>query len=62
MVGVLNALAMILAARLIVLVAVAGGIWLTVIALSVPDPFRLGALAIYCTAVVIPVIWLASRR
>lgn len=57
--GAVNMLAMVLAARLIVLVAVAGGISLTWLALQSPDPMRLGALAIYCVAVVIPTVFLA---
>ena len=57
--GAVNLLAMVLAARLIVLVAVAGGIALTWLALQQPDPMRLGALAIYCVAVVIPTVFLA---
>ena len=53
---------MLLASRIIVLVSVTGGIGLTVLALGQPDPFRLGALAIYAGAIVCPSIWLASRR
>jgi hypothetical protein len=60
--GALNVATAILAARLVVLVAVIGGIALTWLALAVPDPVRLGALGIYCVAVVIPSVWLASRR
>jgi hypothetical protein len=60
--GALNVAVAILAARLVVLVAVIGGIVLTWLALAVPDPVRLGALGIYCVAVVIPAVWLASRR
>jgi hypothetical protein len=50
------------AVRIIVLVAVGGGIVLTSTALSSPDPWRLGALAIYAIAVVVPVVWLAARH
>lgn len=60
--GALNVLVVVIAVRLIVLVAVTGGIVLTATALNNPDPWRLGALAIYSIAVVIPVVWLASRR
>jgi len=60
--GALNVLIMITAARMIVLVAVSGGIGLTMIALGAPDPWRLGALAIYSIAIVVPVIYLASRH
>ena len=59
--GALNAAVLILAARVAVLIAVAGGIWLTWVALIEPDPYRLGALAIYSLFVVIQTIYLASR-
>jgi hypothetical protein len=52
----------ILAARLVVLVGVIGGIGLTWLALQEPDPMRLGALAIYAVGVCLPVVWLAGRR
>lgn len=60
--GALNLVAVILAVRLILLVAVSGAIFLTVIAIQNPDPSRLGALAIYAVAVVVPTVWLSSRR
>lgn len=60
--GALNVVAVVLAVRLVLLVAVAGAIFLTVVAVNFPDPMRLGALAIYAVAVVIPTIWLSSRR
>lgn len=60
--GAINVLVNIVAIRLIVLVAVGGGIVLTSIALGAPDPWRLGVLSIYSLAVVVPVVWLASRR
>lgn len=63
--GVMGAVAVIsqvLALRLLVLVAIAGGIWLTWIALATPDPFRLGALGIYGILIVVPTIWLAGSR
>ena len=62
MLGTLNVLAMVLGARLVVLVAVVGAIALTWTALVSPDPFKLGVLAIYGAAVVLPSIWLAGRR
>jgi hypothetical protein len=55
-------LIMVTAVRIIALVAVSGGIVLTSIALAGPDPWRLEALGIYATCVVIPVIWLTSRH
>lgn len=60
--GTLNVIVAVLSVRLIVLVAVCGGIGLALQALSVPDPYRLGALGIYAVFVVCPCIWLASRR
>ncbi|HEX8827326.1 MAG TPA: hypothetical protein VF778_04355 [Xanthobacteraceae bacterium] len=52
----------VLAVRLILLVAVSGAIWLTWLALASPDPYRLAALAVYAAVVVVPVVWLSSRR
>ena len=59
--GALNVATRVLAARLIVLVGVAGGIALAWLALQEPDPLRLGVLAIYAIFVVGPSVWLASR-
>jgi hypothetical protein len=59
--GALNAITAVLAQRLIVLVAVCGGIWLTFLALHEPDIFKLGALLIYAIGVVGSSIWLAGR-
>ena len=58
----IHALSYVIAARLIVLVAVAGGIWLTWVATQYPDMGELIALGIYCGLVVIPCIWLAGRK
>jgi hypothetical protein len=44
-----------------VLVAVSGGIALTWYGLQAPDPWRIGALALYNLSVVVPCIWLAGR-
>lgn len=60
--GALNVLVAVIAARFILLVAVVGAIWLTVIVTQSPDPYRLGLLAVYCGTVVLPMVWLASRR
>lgn len=60
--GAINVLVLVVSARILVLVSVVGGIVLTASALADPDPWRLGALAIYAMAIVIPVVWLASRR
>ena len=59
--GALNALALVLAIRMFVGIAVIGGIVLTWLALETADPLRLGALAIYCLGVMIPIVFLASR-
>lgn len=60
--GALNVIAAVLAARFILLIAVAGAIWLTVQAIAAPDPLKLAALGIYALVVVVPTVWLASRR
>jgi len=60
-IGALNVAIALVAVRLIVLVAVVGGIALTWLALGEPDLMRLGALGIYTLAVVVPTVWLASR-
>jgi len=39
-----------------------GGIVLTYLALQSSDPYKLGALGLYGAFVVIPSVWLASRR
>ena len=61
-IGSINVLVLILSAKMIVLVAVLGGIYLTMIALAQPDPWRLASLAAYGLMVCVPVVWLASRR
>lgn len=60
--GALNLLAVVLAVRLILLIAVVGAIYLTVVAIGAPDPYRLAALGIYCLVVVGPTVWLSSRK
>jgi hypothetical protein len=60
--GAVNVFAAVLAARLILLIAVVGAIWLTVQAIATPDPLKLAALGIYALVVVVPTVWLASRR
>ena len=60
--GALNLLAVVLAIRLTLLVAVAGAIYLTIVAANAPDPYRLGAVGIYTLLVVGPMVWLASRK
>ena len=58
--GTLNMAARILAARLIVLVAIVGGIALAYPALGQPDWFHVGILAVYCAGVVLPAVVLAA--
>src|SRR6516165_7738102 len=61
--GVINGLALVLSARLVVLVAVGGAIALSWVALGRPDQWNtLIALAVYCVTVVGPCVWLAGRR
>jgi hypothetical protein len=60
--GSLNVLFVILAVRAILLVAVIGAIYLTIIATTSPDPWRLAAVAGYAVIVVVPLTWLASRK
>lgn len=62
LIGALNGLALVLAVRFTLLVAILGAIALSVIVVREPDPWRLGALGIYAFVVVVPTIWLASRR
>lgn len=56
----LNVLIVIIAVRMILLVAVAGAIFLTYLALQSQDYFRIAVLAIYCAVVVVPVTWLCA--
>jgi hypothetical protein len=60
--GALNVISVVLAVRLTLLISVSGAIALAYLALGEPDPLRLGALGIYAGVVVVPLIWLASRR
>jgi hypothetical protein len=64
--GSLNLLAIVLAVRLVLLVAVIGALWLAKLSLDVPTgPMQMPALimlGVYCGAVVIPMVWLSSRK
>lgn len=60
MLGAINLLAKVLAARFIVLVAVVGGIMLALPTLSSPDWFKVGILGVYCAGVVLPAVVLAA--
>jgi hypothetical protein len=56
----INVLVMVLSARLIMMVAVSGGIALTWLVLQQADPYRLIGLAIYAAGVVLPAVYLAA--
>lgn len=58
----LNVAALILAVRFILLIAVIGAFALAWVGVSAPDPWRVAVLAGYAVIVVVPLIWLASRR
>jgi hypothetical protein len=60
--GSLNVLFVILAVRAILLVAVIGAIYLTIIAVAAPDPWRLATVAAFAVIVVVPLTWLAARK
>jgi hypothetical protein len=63
--GSLNALALVLAARLIVLIGIGGAIFLAWLALGSsdhPDPSKIAALAVYLLGGLVPCVWLASRK
>lgn len=60
--GAVNVLTAVLAVRLILLVSVSGASILAWVALAEPDLYRLGTLGVYAVVVVLPLIWLASRR
>ena len=59
--GAMNVAVWLLAVRMILLLAVVGAVILTWYALTAPDPFRLGAVALYTVTVVVPLVWLARR-
>lgn len=60
--GALNVVVAVIAVRFILLVAVAGAVAATFLAMQAPDLFRCVAAAIYAITVVCPLIWLSSRR
>jgi hypothetical protein len=61
-IGAFNALALTLSARLTLLLSVVGAFFLAYLALQAAGPYQLGALGIYVTVVVVPLIWLAARH
>jgi hypothetical protein len=60
--GAFNALALILAVRLTLLLSVVGAFFLAYLALQAAGPYQLGALGIYVAVIVVPLIWLAARH
>ena len=61
----INVLLVVLAVRLVLLVAVIGALWLAKLALDVPIAMQMPALVmlgVYCATVVIPLVWLSSRK
>ena len=63
--GALNLLAVVLAVRLVLLVAVVGALYLATIAIDAPSALQQPALimlGVYCATVVIPMVWLSSRK
>jgi hypothetical protein len=63
--GALNLLAVVLAVRLVLLVAVIGALWLAKLAIEVPPTVQMPALILlgtYCLTTVIPLVWLSSRK
>jgi hypothetical protein len=58
--GAFSVLAKVLAVRFTLLIAVGGAIWLTWVVRE-GQPLQLATVAVYCAAVVIPLVWLASR-
>ena len=61
--GAVNVLLLVLAVRLVLLVAVCGAAGLAYLVLiGAPDPYRLGVLAVYSGVVCLPLVWLAARR
>ena len=60
--GAMEVLWTVIALRTVLLVAVSGGIFLTWLALQQPDPYRLGALAIYSISTIMPCVWMATKK
>lgn len=59
--GSLNVLIAVIAARFILMLAIVGAVALAWVGISNPDPWRVSILAAYAILVVIPMVWLASR-
>lgn len=61
-IGSINVLAAVLAARLILMLATAGALLLTYLAIRTAQPLQLGAVALYLAGVILPLVWLAGKR
>jgi hypothetical protein len=57
----LNVAALVLSARLILMIAVFGAIGLTWLALQTESPTRLAAVGLYTVTVILPLVWLSGR-
>jgi hypothetical protein len=63
--GTLNVLIAVVAVRFVLLLAVVGAFVLAKLSLDVAEPVKTPALimlGVYCATVVLPMVWLASRR
>lgn len=60
--GALNFAALILSVRLILLVAVVGGLLLTWQTLADPQMYRVIAISAYMVLIVLPVVWLSATH
>ena len=61
-IGSLNLIVAVLAARLVLLLATCGAFVLSWVAIQAAQPLQLGAVGIYLVGVVLPLTWLAARR
>jgi hypothetical protein len=62
LIGTLNALTVILAVRLTLLLSVGGAFFLAYLALPAADPWKLAVLGVYTVVVVVPLVALAARQ
>jgi hypothetical protein len=60
--GGLNVVALVLAVRFVLTIAVVGAFVLAYIAIQTPDPWRLAILAAYSLIVVVPLVYLSTQR
>ncbi len=62
MTAALTAIGLLLAARMILLLSVTGGIALAVLAMQEPNNLKVATLAVYGILVILPLTWLYLRR